>query len=103
MSKTETKNESIADNTEMLKFLGDSVRTRILTVLSIHNTTDMSISDIARLAGVDRSNIYRNNHLKQLEKLDIIKQTRKVGGSKMYQLNPKNEKAQKLVEIAKKF
>lgn len=91
--------ESYVDETENLKLLGDNPRAKVLTVLMANHDIDLSISEIARLADISRSTIYDYNILNDLEEIGVVVNTRNVGQGKMYQLNPENEVARKLVEL----
>lgn len=105
MSETETEDMELVefddypDGTLHIKLFGDNPRGRVLTVLVGKHTTDLSISEIARLAGVSRSTIYDQNIIEDLQDLGVVVKTREVGQGKMYQLNPDNPVAVKLAEI----
>lgn len=83
MAQTE-RTEAFADGTPLVELLGDSARVRILSVLVDERTRDLSISEIARQAGVARSTVY--DHLDPLEELDAVVHTRTSGASERYQL-----------------
>ncbi|MDY6775644.1 MAG: winged helix-turn-helix domain-containing protein [Halobacteria archaeon] len=92
--------DNLADNTEMLNFLGDNPRARILTVLVLERGDDISISELCRLAGVSRSTVYKYDIIDDLEKIGAV-ESRNMAGGKLVKLNSDNDVAQKFVEFGK--
>lgn len=80
-----------------IELFGDSPTIRILDFLLTERELDFSISDMARNAGIGRATLYRI--WEQLIKNEIILPTRIIGKSKLYKLNIKNPKINKLIEI----
>lgn len=80
-----------------IEFMGDSPVVRVLDYLITYKEVDFSITDIARNAGIGRATLYRiwNDLLDN----DIIKHTRDIGKAKLFTLNTKNKKIQKLIDI----
>lgn len=76
--------EAYAANTPLVKVFGDTARAKILAALLSEQERDLNVSDIARLAGVARTTVY--DHIDELQELELIEQTRKVGDSPMYQI-----------------
>jgi Fe2+ or Zn2+ uptake regulation protein len=77
--------------------LGSSAKARILAVVLKESHRDLSANEIAELADVHRSTVYDPLH--ELEDLGVIKTTRTVGGSTMYQLNKDSKVAARLKQV----
>lgn len=90
MTQTTGDIKNYGDDAPLTYLLGNSARIRILSAFVAEKGSDISVSEIARLAGVARSTVY--NHIGTLEKLDIIIHTRDTenGHSPHYQLNEDN-------------
>jgi predicted transcriptional regulator len=58
---------------------------------------DLNASDVARLAGIDRSTFY--GHIEDLLAYDLIEVTRTVGNSKMYRIDRENPAAEDLAQL----
>jgi DNA-binding transcriptional ArsR family regulator len=86
--------DDYASDTYFVDALGDSAKTRILATLLGSHTDDLNITEIARIAGIDRTTVYQ--HLDDLLDYGLIEHTRTVGNSKMYQINKDNPAAEKL-------
>lgn len=84
MSET-TADEAYADGTPLVELFGDGARARILSVFVGERTRDLTVSEIARQAGVARSTVY--DHLDDFLELNVVEFTRETGPSKRYQLN----------------
>ena len=80
-----------------IEFMGDSPTIRVLDYLITYREVDFSITDIADNAGIGRATLYRI--WDDLVKNDIITHTRNIGRAKLFTLNKKNKKIQKLIEI----
>lgn len=85
MSET-TADEAYAEGTPLVELFGDGARARILSVFVGDRKRDLTVSEIARQAGVARSTVY--DHLDDFLELAVIEFTRETGPSKRYQLNP---------------
>lgn len=94
MATQTQREEDYASGTRFVDALGDSANSRILAAFLGSHMDDLNISDIARIAGVDRSTVYRN--LDDLLEYGLVEQSRTVGNSKMYRINKDNEAAKKL-------
>ncbi len=55
---------------------------------------DINITDIARMAGLERKTVY--SHLDPLLAYGLVEESRTVGNSTMYQINTANEAAKAL-------
>lgn len=82
--ENESVPEAFADETPLVVLLGQSARVKIIGVLVDERERDLSISEIARQAGIARSTVYA--HLDELVELGVAEHTRESGASKRYQL-----------------
>lgn len=100
MSKPSTDAEPdgapYAEQTAITRVLGDHPKVKILSVLSSQGR-DISVSQIAEQSGMSRSTVY--NHIDDLQAVNVVVQTRKVGGSPLYQLNRDDEAAEKFAQL----
>ncbi len=94
MSTTETESESAAEDTVLTDVLGPHAKVKILVALLGESDRDLSATEIARLAGIDRSTFYE--HLDDLLDYELIVETRKVGNSQMYRIDRDNPAAEAL-------
>ncbi|MCG1004348.1 MULTISPECIES: helix-turn-helix domain-containing protein [Halobacterium] len=93
----QTENEaSYAEQTALTDLFGDHPKTKILAVLTAESR-DINITRLAEMAGSSRSTIY--DHIDDLQEIGVVEQTRKVGGSPLYQLNRDSETAKKLAQL----
>ncbi|WP_226007462.1 winged helix-turn-helix domain-containing protein [Natrinema salinisoli] len=96
MAQTEDA-KAYADDTTITDILGDHPRAKILTVLLSEAPNDINITDIARLAGLERKTVY--SHLDPLLAYGIVEKSRMVGNSTMYRINTDNEAAKALGKL----
>lgn len=89
--------EPYAEDTPLTWALGDTPKVKIIAAMLSEADRDINISDISRLSGVSRSAIYE--HLGDLVALNIIEETRELGGSTLYQINKDNEVVEKIAEV----
>ena len=80
-----------------IKFMGDSPTVRILDYFLTERELDFSITDIAENAGVGRATLYRI--WDDLIDNQVIIPTRQIGKARLFKLNTKNPKIQKLIDI----
>ncbi len=85
----------------LLEFLGDYPQIRVLDFLIENDIFDYSKTHIAELSGVS-FNTLETLWEKLLEE-GIIKKTRRVGNSQMYQLNKENPVVNMLFEMDKRL
>ena len=80
-----------------LEFMGDSPIMRVIDYLMTEREIDFSITDMADNAGIGRATLYRiwDNLIKN----EMIVHTRIIGKAKLFKLNLKSPKIEKLVEI----
>lgn len=96
--REEDEREAYADDTIMSDVLGGSAKVRILDALISEADRDLNASDVARLAGIDRSTFY--NHVERLQAYGLVERTRTVGNSPMYQINRESEAAERLAQFS---
>lgn len=97
MSTTNTDVESAAEDTVLTDVLGPHAKVKILVALLGENDRDLNATEIARLAGVDRSTFYE--HLDDLRAYEMIVETRRVGNSQMYRINRDNPAVEALAQM----
>jgi predicted ArsR family transcriptional regulator len=95
-SKQRTE-ETYADDTVLTKLLGESPKVKIIASLLSENDVDLNVTDIADLAGLHRTTVY--DHIDDLIDLDVVVETRTVGGSPMYQINRDSDVAEDLAQL----
>lgn len=71
-----------AEETPLTWILGDHPEVKIVATLLSEHTNDLNVTDIARIAGVSRNDVY--DHLETLQKYELVEQTREIGRSKLY-------------------
>lgn len=86
-----------ADGTVLTAALGNHAKVKILAALLSEADRDLNVTDVARLAGVDRSTFYE--HVDDLLAFGLVERTREVGPSTMYQLNRDSEAATLLAKL----
>lgn len=89
--------ESAAENTILTAVLGDHPKTLILVTLIGEAGHGINATEIARLAGIERSTFY--NHIEDLVAFDVVRKTRKVGNSQLYEINTDSPAAESLATL----
>ena len=89
--------EAFAEGTPLVELFGKPGRTKLVSVFVDERENDLSISELARQAGVARSTVY--DHLGDLIELGIVKETRETGPSTRYQLDNDDEIAELLYQL----
>ena len=89
--------EAFAEGTPLVELFGKPGRTKLVSVFVDERENDLSISELARQAGVARSTVY--DHLDDLIELGIVKETRETGPSTRYQLDNDDEIAELLYRL----
>lgn len=98
----QTHTESGGSGKKINDVLGDHPRTEIVFTLIAQSRSsgeyrDLNVSDIARMAGLERSTVY--DHLDTLLDTGVIEETRTIGNSTMYQINRDSEAAKGLAKF----
>jgi len=93
----ESDSESYADGTILTDVLGPHAKVKMLAVLIADSDRDLNPTEIARLAGIDRSTFYE--HIDDLLAYDLVEQTRTVGNSPMYRINRDSAAAEDLAQF----
>lgn len=91
------RTESAAEATVLTDVLGDHPKVEIIVALLAENDRDRNPTEIARLAGIDRTTFYE--HVDDLLAYGIVEQTRTVGNSPMYQIGRENPAAEDLAAL----
>ena len=89
--------EAFAEGTPLVELFGKPGRTKLVSVFVDERENDLSISELARQAGVARSTVY--DHLDDLVELGIVQETRETGPSTRYQLDNDDEIAELLYQL----
>ena len=88
-----------------IKIFGESPQTKILDFLADHPDYDYTITELAEKTGVSKPTTYKV--IRNLLKEELIIISRKIGKSKLYKLNTRNEIVKTILkfefEIAKKI
>ena len=88
---------SMESTSLFIEFMGDSPTIRVLDYLLTERDLDISITDMAKNAGIGRATLYRI--WDDIIKNNIIQPTRTIGKAKLYTLNKDNPVIKKLIEI----
>jgi DNA-binding transcriptional ArsR family regulator len=89
--------EAFAEGAPLVELFGRPGRTKLISVFVDERENDLSISELARQAGVARSTVY--DHLDDLVELGIVEETRETGPSTRYQLDKEDEIAELLSRL----
>lgn len=84
MSETETDTEAFADGTPLVELFGDTARARMLSVFVDERGRDLSVSELARQAGIARKTVY--DHIDQLVEAGAVEMVRETKQGKRYAL-----------------
>ena len=88
-----------------VKIFGENPQTKILDFLADHPDYDYTITELAEKTGVSKPTTYKV--IRNLLKKELIVVSRKIGRSKLYKLNTRNEIVKTILkfefEIAKKI
>ena len=97
MSEMDARSTAAADGTVLTDVLGTHAKVKILTALLSENDRDCNATEIARLAGIDRTTFY--DHVDDLLAYEMIERTRTVANSQMYRINRDNPAAEALATM----
>lgn len=89
------------EESSFVTVMGNTAFVRVLDFLLENRPFDYSKTEIAKNAKVGWSTLY--GIWKNLERTEMVRQTRIVGKSKMYRLNEENPIVRKLVELDAKI
>lgn len=82
------------------ELFGDSPQVKIVETFAENHEETISAPDISRMTGVTKATVYA--HINKLLKEKIIKKSKKVGKTQLYQLNNDNPKA-KIILVLERF
>ena len=83
------------------EFIGDSPTTRLLEFLIEGRFFDYTLTELAEKSGISWKTLHRI--FPNFIKAGIVKKTREVGRAKLYTLNTKNPRVEKLIELFDKL
>lgn len=78
----------------LIRFIGDTPKTRIIDFLIDNKGMDYSKTDIAKGADISRATLFK--YWNEIKEFNLVKETRCFGKTKLYTLNTENELVQKL-------
>jgi Fe2+ or Zn2+ uptake regulation protein len=85
----------------LIKALGYSPKLRIIDVFMTNPYFDFSREELVKELGMSKQTLYKN--LKDLEELEIVKISRKIGRAIMYKINREHPLVKRLNEIIKEI
>ena len=85
------------NDSTFIQLVGNSPKARVLDFLLESYAFDYSLTDICKFSNVGWTTLHK--FWKDLEKLELVKQTRTVGKAKMYKLNLQNPTVQLLIKF----
>jgi DNA-binding IclR family transcriptional regulator len=85
------------EKTSFRLIFGDSAVVRVIDFFLDNREFDYSLTDIAKNAGIGWSTLH--GFWKEMVKLGIVTETRRIGRAKLFKLNTKSSLVQKLVEL----
>lgn len=94
MPRVDPDRDKYPDRALFTSLIGNSAKSRVLTVMLKEAHRDLDAKEIAELANVHQSTVYEP--LEELEELGVVIETRTVGKSRMFQLNRDSKVAKKL-------
>ena len=83
------------------EFIGDNPTTRLLEFLIEGRFFDYTLTELAEKSGISWKTLHRI--FPNFIKAGIVKKTREVGRAKLYTLNTKNPRVEKLIELFDKL
>jgi DNA-binding transcriptional ArsR family regulator len=95
--RSEPDADPYAAGTPLVELFGAPARAKLLSVFVDERERDLSVSELARQAGVARSTVY--DHLDDFLELGVVEATRETGPSTRYQLAADSEIATTLYEL----
>jgi DNA-binding transcriptional ArsR family regulator len=97
MAATTTEDTAYSEGAVIVNALGNHPKAKILAALLGDHERDLNASDIANMAGIERSTFY--SHIDTLLDFGLVKLTREVGNSRMYAINKDSEAAKALAQF----
>jgi DNA-binding transcriptional ArsR family regulator len=94
---TTPTDEAYSEGAVMVNALGNHPKAKILVALLGDHDRDLNASDIANMAGIERSTFY--THIDTLLDFGLVKLIREVGNSKMYAINKESDAAKALAQF----
>lgn len=89
--------ETAVEDTVLTDVLGGHAKVKILAALLGEKDRDLNATEIAHLAGVDRSTFYE--HADDLLAYGLVEETRTVGNSQMYRIDRDNPAASDMAQL----
>jgi DNA-binding transcriptional ArsR family regulator len=96
-TQAHAETDAFADGHPFMDVFGSPGRTKIIAAFVSERNREITISYIARLAGIARSTVYE--HIDDLKEVGIIEQIEDRGNSTYYTLNMDNDLAHELYRL----
>ncbi len=97
IEKEKTKNKTESDKSLLIQTLGSSPKLRILDFLLDNRLFDFSKKEIIEETGMSKATFYK--YWPDIERNNLVKETRKYGKTVLYTLNEENPIIEKLIEL----
>jgi DNA-binding transcriptional ArsR family regulator len=94
---TTADDRAYSEGAVMVQALGNHPKAKILAALLGDHDRDLNASDVASMAGIERSTFY--THIDALRDFGLVELTREVGNSKMYAINKGSGAAKALAQF----
>ena len=88
---------STEDETNLVRFFGNSPFLRILDALIDNIGGEYSKKEVQELAGISKGALF--NHWHKLEELDLVRVTRSFGNTKLFTLNKQSSLVKDLLKL----
>jgi AcrR family transcriptional regulator len=95
MEKREVRYRDLGDSL-LLKAFGDSPKLRIIDIFLTNPFFDFSKNELVRELGMSKQTLYK--YFKDLEDLEIVRATRRIGRATLYKINLENPMVRMLNE-----
>ena len=97
MEKREIRYRDLGDSL-LLKAFGDPPKLRIIDIFLTNPFFDFSKNELVRELGMSKQTLYK--YFKDLEDLEIVRATRRIGRATLYKINLENPMVKMLNEYA---
>ena len=95
MHKKDIRYKDLGDSL-LLKAIGDSPKLRIIDIFLTNPFFDFSKNELVKELGMSKQTLYK--YFRDLEELEIVRVTRKIGRATLYKINMENPMVKMLNE-----
>ena len=85
----------------LIRLTGEMPLFRIIDFLIDSKGLDFTKKEVAKGAGISRASLF--NYWEELERIGIVKVTRRIGKAKLFTLNTSSQVVQKILELEKEL